>query len=397
MDGWDGGFNGLGAPDGDARRVEDCVHFVCNAERKLYGNRTWALASGGVEKPGWMECFNRPGEGCAMKRRTVLLSASAGALAPLIATSQPARKMYRLALLVGGSVADMTEEKSPRLKAFFAELHRLGFVEGDNLVVDRRSTAGDTARVASLASEVIALNPDVIFVIEIRFAQALKAVTTTVPIVALTNDPVGAGLASSLARPGGNLTGFSLGEGLEILAKRIELLLQAAPSVRRVAYMAPRIYLDGKYGAHFRDAAVAAGVAPVDAPLDQPIDESTYRRAFAAMPQVRADAVSVEATVESFVYRSVIAQLAAEARVPAIYGIRDAVEAGGLMAYAVDLPDVFRGCADYVGRILKGAAPGEMPFQQSTKYALAINIRSAKALGLVIPKSLLIRADQILE
>ncbi|MEO6744017.1 MAG: ABC transporter substrate-binding protein [Caldimonas sp.] len=332
-----------------------------------------------------------------MKRRTVLLSGSAGALAPLLAASQPARKVHRLAILGGGSVADMTEERSPRLKAFFAELRHAGFVEGDNLVVDRRSTTGDTGRILVLASEVIALSPDVIFIVETRFAQALKAVTTTIPIVALTNDPVGAGLALSLARPGGNVTGFSLGDGIEVVAKRIELLLQAAPAVRRIAYMAPRIYLEGRFGAYFRNAAVAAGVVPVDAPLDQPIGESTYRSAFASIAQARADAVSVEGTTESFVHRALITQLAADARLPAIYALREAVEAGGLMAYAVDTPDVFRGCADYVGRILKGATPGELPFQQSTKYELAINIKSAKAFGLVIPTSLLIRADRVVE
>ncbi len=333
-----------------------------------------------------------------MRRREFLTLASAAAFAPLAAAAQAPGKVYRLAILSAASpIADMTATKHPHFKSFFEELRRLGYVEGRNVAVERRSAEGDARRLPALGREVVAFKPEVIFADANRSAEAVKAATTTIPVVALVVDPVDFGFAVSLVRPGGNITGFAVAAGPEIIGKRIELLKQAVPSASRMAALWPRGWWEGRVGDVFREAAKRAGLPPVDAPLDTPVGEAEYRRAFAAKVRDRVDLLYVTAASENSVHRRLIAALAAEARLPAIYFHREAAEAGGFMAYASDFIDLYRRAAGYIDRILKGANPAELPFQQPTKFDLVINIKAAKALGLVIPPSLLGIADEVIE
>jgi ABC-type uncharacterized transport system substrate-binding protein len=317
---------------------------------------------------------------------------------PLAGKAQPAGKVYRVALVHPATpAAELTEEGSRYFKMLFSELRRLGYVEGKNLVVERRSAEGRTERFRNLAKEVVKLKPDIIVAVTSRLVQAFKAATVTIPIVGLTADPVAEGLVASLARPGGNITGVSITAGDEILGKHLQLLQEAVPTASRVAFLVPRAPWEGRYGRVMRDAAQRAGLTLVGAPLSDPIQETEYRRAFAAMSRERTQAVIVGDQAENFTHRRVIVDLATHWRLPAIYPFREFVELGGLMAYATDLADLGRQAAGYIDRILKGANPGDLPYQQPTKFELVINVKTAKTLGLSIPPSVLARADELIQ
>jgi ABC-type uncharacterized transport system substrate-binding protein len=228
-------------------------------------------------------------------------------------------------------------------------------------------------------------------------AEACRAVTTAIPIITITSDPVLLGLAASLPRPGGNITGFTVDAGIEVVGKRLELLKDAVPGATRVAFLGTQQAWDGRWGRVMREAAERAGAASIAASVGDPIDEAEYRRAFAVMAKERVQMLVVSDHAEGFANRMLIVELAAQGRLPAIYAYREFVEAGGLMAYAFDNGDVRRRVASYIDRILRGAKPAELPFQQPTKFEFVINLKIAKALGLTIAPSLLARADQIIE
>jgi ABC-type uncharacterized transport system substrate-binding protein len=328
-----------------------------------------------------------------MDRRRFLLTSLAGAVAaPLGAEAQQAGRVYRLAIVYpAGTVEKITEP------ILLPELRRLGYVEGQNLVVERRSGGGRRESYPDVAREVVALRPDVIFATSGRMAEAFRAITSTIPIVTITSDPVALGLAASLRRPGGNITGFTVDAGLEVVGKRLELLKEAAPNAIRVAFLATQQAWDGTWGRVMREAAESAGVVSIAATVGDPIREPEYRRAFAVVAKERAQALVVTDHAEGFANRRLIVELAAQGRLPAIYAYREFVEAGGLMAYAFDQVDMRRRVADYIDRTLKGASPSELPFQQPAKFELSVNLKTAKALGLTIPPSLLLRADQVIE
>ncbi len=334
-----------------------------------------------------------------MRRRKFLACASATALAPLAAAAQQSGKGHRIAILtLTTPIADMTETGFSGYIAFFKELRRLGYVEGRNLVVERRSAVNDATLLPALGRALVALKPDVIVATTNQPVDALKAATTTIPVVALAFDPVGSKFAVSLARPGGNITGMSLDAGVvDEVGKRLALLKQAVPTTSRVAFLAPRWLWESPLGEAWRGAAKHAGVTLVGATFDPPADEAIYRRAFAAMVRDRVDSVFVSNIGGAYQYRRLIAELAVDAKVPAISGVREYVEAGALMAYAVDFTDSYRRAAGYVDRILQGANPAELPFQQPTKYELIINLKTAKALGLAMPPSLVGIADEVIE
>jgi putative ABC transport system substrate-binding protein len=328
-----------------------------------------------------------------MDRRRFLLASLAGAFsAPLAAGAQPPGKMHRLAIVYpAGTLEQMTEP------ILLPELRRLGYVEGQNLVVERRSGSGRREKYPDVAREVVALRPDVIFATSGRMAEACRAITSTIPIVTITSDPVALGLAASPSQPGGSITGFTVDAGLEVVGKRLELLKEAVPNVSRVAFLATQQAWNGKWGRVMREAAERAGVVSIAATVGDPMGEPEYRRVFAVVVKERAQALVVTDHAEGFANRRTIIELAAQDRLPAIYAYQAFVEAGGLMAYAFDAGDVRRRVADYIDRILKGARPAELPFQQPTKFELVINLKTAKALGLTIPPSILARADQVLE
>ena len=328
-----------------------------------------------------------------MDRRAFLGAMGAGLLAaPLAAEAQPAGKVWRVAIAYPvGPVEKISE------LVLLPELRRLGYVEGQNLVVDRRAGTGRREGYPDLAREIIALKPDVIFATSGRMAQAFQAITTAIPIVTITSEPVALGLAASLARPGRNITGFTVDPGTEVVGKRLELLKEAVPSATRVAFLASKQAWDGMWGRVMREAADRMGATTIVATVSDPIGESEYRRAFAVMAKERAQALVVSDHAEGIVNRPLIVELAVQARLPAIYAYRVFVEAGGLMAYGFDDADVRRHVAAYIDRILKGARPAELPFQQPTKFELVINLKTAKALGLTIPQSLLLRADHVIQ
>jgi putative tryptophan/tyrosine transport system substrate-binding protein len=281
--------------------------------------------------------------------------------------------------------------------AFFTELRRLGYVEGHNLGVERRSGEGRVERYPDLAREVVELKPDLIFTSGAQLPSRFKAATSTIPIVALTGDPVVLGLAESLARPGGNVTGVSSDTGVEVLQKYVELMKEAVPTASQIAWLQPRASWTGVYKEAPREAARRLGVSLVDALLGGVIQEEEYRRAFASMAQERVDALVVAPTPENIAHRRLIVELAAETRLPTMYPFREHVEVGGLMAYALGLADLARQSAGTIARVLKGEKPGEIPFYRPTKFDLILNLKTAKTLGIAMPPSLLARADEVIE
>ena len=330
-------------------------------------------------------------------RRAFLSGSFAVLAAPPVAEAQAGR-VYRIAIVHPvRRVAEMREGGDQIYRAFFSELRRSGYVEGKNLVVERRSAKGHTGRYPELAREVVQLRPHVICASSTQLVSAFKAATTTIPVVGVTYDPVASGLAASLARPGGNITGFTVNAGDEIFGKYLELLRQAAPEVTRVAFLLRRAAWEGRQGQMMLEAAQRAGLTLIGAPLSDPIQEPEYRRVFSAVARERVQALVVSDHAENLAHHQLIVALAAHGRLPAIYPFRDFASAGGLMVYGFDVADLWLGVARYVDRILKGADPGELPYQQPTKFELVINLKTAKALGLTIPPSLLLRADQVLE
>jgi putative ABC transport system substrate-binding protein len=281
-------------------------------------------------------------------------------------------------------------------RAFFAELRRLGYVEGENLIIERYSAEGHHERYAGLAREIVTRNPDVIVTGTNPVVIAFMAATRTIPVVAFMLDPLHAGLVTSLSRPGGNLTGITLDAGIEIWGKRLEILKEAIPSATKAAFLGMREGWEGSSAQVLRDAAGRLGVSLVFT-FPQQGTPSEIERVFAAMEQQRPDAVLVSGEGDLYANRKLIAELAEKHRLPAMSPYSDYVEAGGLMAYAVDLAELLRRMADDVHQILKGTKPGDIPIYQPTKFELLINLKTARALGLALPPALLGRADQVIE
>jgi putative ABC transport system substrate-binding protein len=314
------------------------------------------------------------------------------------ARAQQTTKVNRIAIVhPSDSVADLTETGGLRhYRALFEELRRMGYIEGQNLLIDRYSGEGRAENYPELAHKVVGLNPRLIVAVG-RLVRDIKAATTTIPIVAISADPVANGLVSNLARPGGNITGVSIDAGPEIQGKRLEFLHDVVPRVSKVAYLASRSVWDTGYGAPMREAAMRTGVFLIGAPFDGPFNEAEYRRVFAAMAQAGAEALVVVDQTENFTNRRLIVELAAKGRLPAIYPYREHVELGGFMAYTSDRPDLFRHAANEIDQIFRGTWPGDIPFYQPIKFELVINLKTAKTLGLTIPLALLARADEVIE
>jgi putative ABC transport system substrate-binding protein len=330
-----------------------------------------------------------------MDRRT-FLGALTGSLlaAPLAVEAQPAGKMYRVGLI--SAATPVSEVADPPVRAFVQGLRALGYVEGQNIILERRSAEGRFERFGDIVAELVRLKADVIVTVGVPMARAAKGVTTTVPIVmAASFDPVGAGLVQSLARPGGNITGLTNSVGPEIEAKRLELLREMLPGVSRVAYLASKEFKDWESpnGKSVRTAAQALGVTLVLAEFTP----HQYTDAFTRISRARAEALFVSPSAPAYADRALILDFATRTRQPSSFAYREPVEIGGLMSYGVNLADNFHRAATYVDKILKGAKPADLPIQQASKFELVINLKTAKALGLTIPPSLLQRADQVIE
>jgi putative ABC transport system substrate-binding protein len=312
--------------------------------------------------------------------------------AALAVEAQPAGKIPR----VGHLFLQPSSVTWHLRDAFRQGLSGLGYVEGQNIVIEFRNAEGRLERLPDLAAELVRLKVDVIVAAPDACIQAAKQATSTIPIVmALSEDPVGRGFVASLARPGGNITGLNT-LSPELIGKLLELLKEIVPKLSRVAALQD---MDNPSQAAFlRETEVAAralGLQLQALPLRGPNPD--FESAFRAATSGRAGALSIVGGPLFFAHRAGVVDLAARNRLPAIYKQREYVDAGGLISYGPSIPDIHRRAATYVDRILKGAKPRDLPVEQPTKFELIINGKTAKALGLTIPPSLLLRADQIIE
>jgi putative ABC transport system substrate-binding protein len=310
----------------------------------------------------------------------------------LVVTTGPAwaqAKVWRVGMLspVGNERADVQE--------FFARgLRELGYVEGQNLTIDWRSADGHPERLGPLGAEIVQARPDVIFAVSPPSVHVLRKLTTTIPIVALDleSDPLRDGVAASLARPGGNLTGIYL-DVPEIQGKWIELLREVAPRLSTVALIADLAAHDLQVKAT-QVAARRFGIAVRVHPIRSPED---FSKAFDAITRQRAGALAVLAAPVTFIEAPRIADFALKQRLPAIGLFRNFPAAGGLMSYGVVLPELFARCARFVDRILKGARPGDVPIERPERFELVLNAKTAAALGLKLPPALILRANEVLQ
>jgi len=333
-----------------------------------------------------------------MRRRDFITALGTAATWPLAARAQQPTKMKRVAFVIpAAKVSDITVSGMPFFRAFFEELSRLGYVEGQNLGVERYSGEGRTERYAELARDVVNTHPDLILALGARLSLDFKMATTTIPIVTLVIDPIALGLVASIARPGGNITGITIAGGLEIIGNRIGLLVEAVPKLSSLGYLATRSYWEDARGEAAREAAKRAGISLKVALLGSAFNEAEYQRVFMSMEQDRVSAFVVSEEPEHVTNRATIVELAAKGKIPTIYPFREFVEDGGLMAYSIDQVDMYRRVASLIGKILEGANPGDIPFYQPTKFELSINLKTAKALGLEMPAMLLGRADEVIE
>jgi putative ABC transport system substrate-binding protein len=327
-----------------------------------------------------------------MDRRRFLLTSLAGALAvPLAAQAQESIPRTRVAFL--GAESPSTNQHF--FDAFRQGLREHGYVDGQNLTLEARWADGRSERFPGLIGELVRLKARVILTVSSPAALAAKNGTTTTPIVFIAGDPLGSGLVPSLARPGGNLTGLSISLGEDFSGKWLELLKEAVPKISRVA-----VLWNPTNPANAAYLIVLRGVAQKLAVKLQPQevrDPHGFDSAFASMSAERAQALVVVIDPLTVRYRGRIAELAAKNRLPAMYGFREFADAGGLMAYGTNVADLCRRAAGYVDKILKGAKPGDLPIEQPNKFEFVINLKTAKALGLTIPASLLLRADQVIE
>jgi len=330
-----------------------------------------------------------------MNRRTFLYGLTLGTLGlPRAAEAQQAAKLARLGYLGNSQAAN------PHLReAFVQELRELGYVEGRNLVIETRFAEGKLERFPALAAELVALKVDVIFAGGGTLsALAAKQATRTLPIVfAAVVDPIASGVVTSLARPGGNITGLS-NLAPELVGKGLELLTQAVPGLTRVAVL----WHPGGLGERteqdqLKAAEVAARALGVRLQVVEARGPADIDRAFSEMTRARAGALTVLGSTMFNNERRRLADLAAKNRLPAVYPLREFVDAGGLMAYGANFADLFRRAATYVDKILKGTKPADLPVEQPTKFELVINLKTAKALGLTIPQSVLGRADEVIQ
>jgi putative tryptophan/tyrosine transport system substrate-binding protein len=326
-----------------------------------------------------------------MDRRRFLLTSLAGALAaPLAAEAQQAAKVPRVGLLFFGSPGPSRE-----IDSFRQGLRELGYVEGQNIVVEYRFASGRVERLHELASELVRLKPDVIITPGTPASMAAKRATSTIPVVfAGVADAIGADLVANLARPGGNVTGLT-SISAELGGKRLEILKGMVPRASRVAVLYnPADRSNVLVLKQLQDAAPALHLTLQPLAVQAPGD---FESAFGVMTREHVHALFGTPGALTFEHKRTVVDLAAKTRIPTMWGHRQFVEVGGLMSYAVNFYEQVRQAATYADKILKGAKPGDLPIEQPTKYEFVINLKTAKALGLTIPPSLLAGADQVIE
>ncbi len=323
----------------------------------------------------------------------LLVALALGLLAAPTAAAQPPR-MPRIGYLEAYSPS----AGALRLESFRQGLRELGYVEGQNVAIEYRDAAGDTERLSQFAAELVRLRVDVIVTLATPGALAARRATNAIPIVVVAMaDPVRDGLVASLARPGGNITGSTF-LGPELVPKRLELLKEAVPGASRVAVLwHPEVYSERTMTDMLKETEGAARTLGVQLQALGARGPNDFAGAFAAMRRGRADALIVFPSPMFYYEHRRIVDLAAKARLPAVYPWREGVDAGGLMGYGASIPDLFRRAATYVDKILKGTKPADLPVEQPTRFELVVNLKTAKALGLTFPQTILVRADQVIQ
>jgi putative ABC transport system substrate-binding protein len=330
-----------------------------------------------------------------MKRREFLsLLGGAAAAWPLAARAQQAGKMPRIGLLSPGH----PESADANSDALQEGLRELGYTEGQNIAIERRYGQWKLDLLPSLAAELVASKVDLIVARSTTAARVAKQATSTIPIVAIAMaDPIEDDLVASLARPGGNVTGTTF-LGPELVAKRLQLLRDVIPGLSRVAALwHPRAYSESTTAGILKELEVAAQTLGLQLQLVPAVGPEEFASAFSAMTSERADAFIVLPSPMLFGEYRRIVSLAASSRLPAMYQAREFVDAGGLVSYGANLPDLFRRTATYVDKILKGAKPADLPVEQPTKFELVINLKTARELGLTITRDFLLVADEVIE
>jgi putative ABC transport system substrate-binding protein len=336
-----------------------------------------------------------------MRRREFIRLVGGSIMWPFAARAQSQRmgKVYRIARIYGATtVADAIKARNTQGSVawvFFEELRRHGFVEGQNLVFERYSAEGRTDQFSELARDVVRTNPDLIYVDMSTMALAFKAATTKIPIVGGMSDPVADGIVASLARPGGNITGISI--DASFWGKYVELLTEAVPGLSSVGFLASQKGWEHSDTVAMQEAARRVQISLIGPPLEYPLDAAEYRRVIAAMAQAGAQALIVYNQPQNYVNLQLIIELAEKGRLPAIFPFRRSCELGGLMAYTGDEFEVNRHIADQIAQILRGTSPGDIPIYQPTKFALIINLKTAKALGLSLSPDFLSIANEVIE
>ena len=329
-----------------------------------------------------------------MKNRRQLLTLASGwafsAVSSLALHAQTVVKVYRVGVLALGAAAANAAD----VGAFRERLAQLGYVEGRNLVLEFRFANGQVQALSTLAADLVRLNVDVIVTITTPAAQAAKAATATIPIVmAGSANPVGLGLVASMAHPGGNVTGVTNNPGPEFALKQLQLLKEAAPKIVRVAILMSRFPIETVSFNSMELAGSQLGVTPVAVIIDSP----TQIDLAAVLTQARPDALYMFPNSDNDTLAKAILAFAAAHRLPTMYGARDGVDAGGLMSYSVNWLDLRRHAAVYVDKILKGTKPADLPVQDPVRFEMVVNKKTAKALGITIPYSVMLRATELIE
>jgi len=331
-----------------------------------------------------------------MHRRRFLLTSMAGAFAaPLAAGAQAARRSPRVGIVLASAPLPTMAGPEPAqivMRGFIHGLRALGYVDGQNISIERRSSEGVPERQEDLILGLAQIPVDVIVVPTNRMALLAKKITSTVPVVALMDAPVESGIVQSLARPGGNVTGLTLAGDVPG-GKRLEIVRQVLPKGSRIAFLGRKEEWSSQEGQALRGAARSLGLTLFLADVQMPLLGPALER----LDRERVDGLFVSANPVFFVHVKQIADFAARLRVPDFHLYAHAVEAGGFASYGHDAYDLFRRAAGFVDRILKGANPREMPVEQVERYALVLNLKTARALGLTIPQSVLQRADRVIE
>ena len=331
-----------------------------------------------------------------MRRREFIVALGGAAAWPVVARGQQPKKVPRIGFLATGSLE--LADSLVNINAFRRGLRELGYVEGENILVEYRTADSRIERFADQASELVRLKVEIIVASNTPAARAAQQATDTIPIVVpVMGDPVRDRLVASLARPGGNITGLTF-LGPELLPKRLALLKEALPTASRVvALWHPGAYGERTMSDMIKETEAAARTLGVQLRLVAVQDPDELERAFSTIAGERADALLVFPSPMLFAERRRIVDLAAKYRLPSMAMGQEFAELGGLIAYGASIPGLFRRCATYVDKIIKGAKPADLPVEQPTKFDLVINIKAANALGITVPPSLLARADEVIE